>query len=60
MNGYRTAYKFMAGNAARVRPNPSLEPTRYGRQWLAAPRHGGHHRYAASHCLPPRAAQLER
>lgn len=41
-------------------PNPSLEPTRYGRRWLAAPGLRHHCPCAASQHLSPRAAQLER
>ena len=43
-----------------VTPNPSLEPTRYGRRRLAAPGHRDHCPSAASRHLPQRAAQLER
>ena len=41
-------------------PNPSLEPTRYGRHCLAAPGWVHDYPYAAKQCLPPRAAQLKR
>ena len=41
-------------------PNPSLEPTRYGRHCLAAPGQSSHRPSAAKQHLPPRAAQLER
>ncbi len=47
----------MAESAA---PNPSLEPTRYGRRYLAAPGHVAHRPAAAKQHLLPRAAQLER
>jgi hypothetical protein len=43
-----------------VLPNPSLEPTRYGRQRKAGPRPRRHFRSPALRCLPPRAPQLER
>ncbi len=43
-----------------MRPNPSLEPTRYGMHCLAAPGYGVHFPSAAKQRLPPRAAQLER
>jgi hypothetical protein len=43
-----------------VGPNSSLEPTRYGRHCKAGLRHTVHHLRPALHCLPPRAAQLER
>lgn len=50
----------LMGLAARVRSNPSLEPTRYGSQGLAAPDHRCHCPSAAKPRLPTRAAQLER
>jgi hypothetical protein len=43
-----------------VLPNPSLEPTRYGRQRKPGLRHMVHHLRPGLRCLPPRAAQLER
>jgi len=43
-----------------MQPNPSLEPTRYGSQHLAAPGHSGYCPSAVKRRLPPRAAQLER
>jgi hypothetical protein len=48
------------GNPHQARPNPSLEPTRYGRHRLAASRQGGYRRCAAKRYLPPRSPQLER
>jgi hypothetical protein len=38
-----------------VRPNPSLNRTRYGRQRKPGPRHMVHHRVPGLRCLPPRA-----
>ena len=46
--------------ATCVRPNSSLEPTRYGRYRLAAPGPRCHCPSAAKRHLPPQAAQLER
>jgi len=43
-----------------VMPNPSLEPTHYGKRRLAAPGPVGYSPYAASRRLPPRSSQLER
>jgi hypothetical protein len=43
-----------------VLPNPSVEPTRYGRQRKAGPRPRRHFRSPALRCLPPRASHLER
>jgi hypothetical protein len=43
-----------------VLPNPSLEPTRYGRQRKPGLRHRVHHLSPGLRCLPPRSAQLER
>jgi hypothetical protein len=43
-----------------VRPNPSLEPTRYGRHCKAGLRYSVHCLSPALQCPPPRAAQLER
>ena len=40
----------------RVRPNPSLKLTRYGRRRKAGPQHMVHHRVPALRRLPPRAA----
>lgn len=42
-----------------MRPNPSLEPTRYGRRRLAAPGAGANCPSAAERRLPPQAAQLK-
>jgi hypothetical protein len=44
----------------RLRANPSLEPTRYGRRRLAAPGANGHLPSAAKQRLPQRSPQLER
>jgi hypothetical protein len=44
----------------KLRANPSLEPTRYGRRRLAAPGHHGNCPSAASRRLPQRSPQLER
>ena len=41
---------------ARVRPNPSLKLTRYGRPCKPGPRHMVHHREPGLQRLPPRAA----
>lgn len=41
-------------------PNPSLEPTRYGKRRLAAPGRSCYCPSAAKRHLPARAAQLER
>jgi hypothetical protein len=41
-------------------PNPSLEPTRYGRQCKPGLRYSVHYLRPGLPCLPPRAAQLER
>jgi len=41
-------------------PNPSLEPTHYGRHRLAAPGLIWYCPYAAKRRLPPRSSQLER
>ena len=46
--------------ATSVRPNHSLEPTRYGRQRKPGPRYCVHCLSPGLRCLPPRAAQLER
>ena len=46
--------------AARVRPNPSLEPTRYGRLCKPGLRYAVHSLSPGLQSLPPRAAQLER
>jgi hypothetical protein len=43
-----------------VLPNPSLEPTRYGRQRKPGLRHLVHHLSPGLRRLPPRSAQLER
>lgn len=43
-----------------VRANPSLEPTRYGRQRKAGLRYSVHFLCPALRLLPTRAAQLER
>jgi hypothetical protein len=43
-----------------VLPNPSVEPTRYGRQRKAGLRYSVHFLSPALRCLPPRAAHLER
>jgi hypothetical protein len=50
----------MCSSSHALRPNPSLEPTRYGRRRLAAPGQGSHRPSAASRHLPPRSSQLER
>jgi hypothetical protein len=42
--------------SARVRPNPSFKPTRYGRQRKPGLRHLVHHLSPGLRCLPPRAA----
>ena len=44
----------------KLRANPSLEATRYGRRRLAAPGHRGNCPSAASRRLPQRSPQLER
>jgi hypothetical protein len=44
----------------KLRANPSLVPTRYGRRRLAAPGASGHFPSAAKQRLPQRSAQLER
>ena len=44
----------------RVRPNPSLEPTRYGRHRKAGLRYAVHSLSPALRCPPPLSAQLER
>jgi hypothetical protein len=46
--------------ATRVRPNRSLEPTRYGRQRKPGLRCSVHYLSPCLHCLPTRSAQLER
>jgi hypothetical protein len=43
-----------------MRPNTSVNLTRYGRRRLAAPGHGEHRPSAASRHLPPRAGYRER
>ena len=47
-------------HATPVMPNPSVEPTRYGRQRKAGPRPKEHFRSPALRCLPPRSSHLER
>ncbi|MDV7394762.1 hypothetical protein RZS08_25480, partial [Arthrospira platensis SPKY1] len=44
----------------RVMPNTSLQPTRSGMPCLAAPGRCANRPSAASHVMPPRAAELER
>jgi hypothetical protein len=44
----------------KLRANPSLEATRYGRRRLAAPGASGHFPSAAKQRLPQRSPQLER
>lgn len=44
----------------QVGPNPSFEPTRYGRQRKPGSRHMVHHREPGLRRLPPRASQLQR
>lgn len=44
----------------KATPNPSLQPTRSGRQRKAGPRHSCYFREPALRCLPTRAAELER
>ena len=48
------------GSVQTVTPNPSLEPTRYGRHRLAPPGYAVHCPSAAKRRQPPRAAQLKR
>ena len=45
---------------AQQPPNPSLEPTRYGRRRKPGPRHTVHCRGPGLRLLPPRSAQLQR
>jgi hypothetical protein len=43
-----------------VRPNPSLEPIRYGKHCKAGLRYSVHCLSPALQCLPPLSSQLER
>jgi hypothetical protein len=52
----RTDIRMVSIEASRLRPNPSLKLTRYGRRCKPGPRHVVHHREPGLQRLPPRAA----
>jgi hypothetical protein len=57
---YELKNKALTSFVRAVRPNPSLEPTRYGRLCKPGLRYAVHFLSPGLQSLPPRAAQLER
>ncbi len=56
----RVAAGFNNSTPTAVRPNPSVNLTRYGTQRKPGPRALRHHREPGLRCAPPRAGYLER
>jgi hypothetical protein len=57
---FRKHFRFLLVQLTALRPNPSLEPTRYGRLCKPGLRYAVHSLSPGLQSLPPRAAQLER